>query len=226
MITALALHTDFDLMLDKYGSPYFADDEKDLIINKAIREVVKDIFYNLDVDKAANGQARVGYEVNKVISSYLSDLVTEISGTQATAGEITDAEINTLVEAQTYVGATYLYPLALSLSQTGLADFYTAKFQRANEVQPFRRNAYLKPDFCRVYYRLLDGKIGIEPNNVIHDFEMAVLRNPRLIELGVTDTDLNPTLQERVINKAEEYASISIRDPQLYQTVVGGSPKA
>lgn len=209
MIPVAELHDLLLVELDKYGNPYFTDSEIDGFLNRAIIGVVKDVFDNYDVKRQTGGKMNVGYEHDSSVSMDLSDLVTEASGAMSILGVITRAQIDAIIGG----GRTYLRIISLQTELNGFLN--PAMFLRNHERARFKTNYYTAPGDCTVYYSIQQDRLLILPDDELFDYSITVLREPVKVSLsGAVNSDLGYAMRERVITRAFEIASVSIRDQE------------
>jgi len=81
--------TYFDILQDKYGSPYFTDSEKELLFNRAIMDFVDSHF-------TPNKKGAISIEVNQRIMENMATLVYRLPAIKMdSTGLITNTQLNT-----------------------------------------------------------------------------------------------------------------------------------
>lgn len=223
-MTAIELHRQWEILLDKYESPYFTDEEFNSIANKSQLEVVTDIFYDR-FEKMSNpyrkdahlGEPKYGWENTQLEGYDLAPITKNVSLTAAANGQIQYTDINTAISGTLY-----------HLGQVGVSydgvNFVKGRWVRHNDYEAFEENYYKKSSQNRPFVRMYDEYIQVEPAAAVNT-RMTVLRYPTdiLYDANNPANNVDPELSDRVINmvihRMAKNAGIGIRDRELYQTV-------
>jgi hypothetical protein len=213
MISVLELHELFDVGIDKYGSPYFLDKEKDAFINEAQINIIKDLVYNRRRDVNLNGRLDVGYEANESISAQIQPFVRTASGTMSTPGLIDDAALKLAY------GREYVKVISVELVMDD-GNWVMAQWARTNDIPKFAISSMKSPQRgCRMYYTLEYEGIFVHPGNVAEDYRVKSIVMPAKVNsttLVPVDSEFPESMKHELVSRAVALAALSIRDQGLY----------
>lgn len=205
-MTITEMHQLFDIISDKEGIPYFTDDEKDLLLNRAQIETIRELLPDQLNPNAVN------VETSSIVFDNVEDLVYEVSGINTSSGELTKATINTALQAAS--GDSEDYWLILNVSYDGKP----CKHVRHNDWYKFQANDFKTASADVPQYRGLSSKLVFLPVDDTASIGLTLLKNPVEVDLGtVTNCELPDSMHTRVVAIGLEFAGISARDEALMQ---------
>lgn len=218
MTTAEAI-TYFDILLDKYGSPYFTDAEKLNFLNHAQFEYLNRLFPD------SQGGV-VNFEFDSNVTTNIRPLIFTITTTMNGSGLVTDGALNTALQTETSdVSATYFRIGAASFTKSGVT--YPIKYVKQNNLYAFTRNFFKKPTSPDRMRFTFTGK-GLEffpTDTTASAVKLWVIKNPRTLALGMTP--VNPEFGNyqmyNIITIATQLAGVSVRDQELLGTLQGAN---
>lgn len=223
-MTSVELYRDWQILLDKYESPYFTDEEFNALANKGQLEVVTDIFYDR-FEKLSNpyrkdahlGEPRYGWENTQVEGYDLAPLTIPVTKT-ATGGQLTYADI----EAD--LSGNKLYHVGqVGVSYDG-TTFERARWVRHNDYESLQDNYFKRASQAKPIVRFYDTYMQVEPAADV-TVRTAVLRYPTdIVYDGDTpannvDPELSDRVMQMVLHRMLRNSSIGIRDIELYRNV-------
>lgn len=204
-MTSVELHEYFDLLLDKQGSPYFTDDNKDMFLNMAQLEYVKRLL-------PSNEGGIVNAEETQLVFNNIYTLVYEVScGTMNGSGLIPVTTAQTALNAASSGTDPLMYVLNVSLG--GLPVLYT----RHNDWYEFERNAFKQGTAENPRYRYNNVNFVFSPVNTTDLVSMSLLKTPRNVVLNSVDSELPAHTHKSLVELAVELASVAIREGDLAQ---------
>ena len=168
----------FDILQDKYNTPYFTDDEKDEFLTDAQYDFINEYIGDYE------NPSKLGQ--NKSALANISTLIETVPITTASDGKATD----TLINAALSLGDIIL-PLALKPA-TGEA----AHFLNHNDIGKAEANTYKVGIATAPNYTLENGLAQLYPAQVYTALEVTALTNPVLI------TDLPVHIHRKQVAKA------------------------
>lgn len=194
----------FDLMQDKYGSPYFTNPEKSLFLNRALVEYVGDML------PGKEDKDNVGFDVDN--TSKIAPLIKYVDTLKMdSTGAITKAAIAGVT--------TPAIPWRLLNAGLVLGNVTKPiKFVRHNDWYEFKSNYFKAPSAENPKYRESNDRYTIEPININATVKLTVLNYPTVVDI---DTNISSNLPDfthnDIVSLALEYAGIGSRDQNLAQ---------
>lgn len=202
--------TYFDILQDKYGSPYFTDSEKELLFNRAIMDFVESHF-------TPNKAGTINVEISQRVMENLAPLVYRLPAvTMNSSGLITTTQLNTALN--TIIAGTIMRTLGFGWEQTA---GYTVpvKLTRHNDWYEFKRNFFKDPKRGGVpRYYMSGNSFYMEPINTSVNIKATVIKYPVTVSIsGPIECDLPDFTHNTIIAGALELAGVSSRDEALTQ---------
>ena len=194
----------FDLIQDKYGSPYYTDAEKSLFLNRAAVDFVN--------SKLATIVADDNIEFTQDSVSSVATLIKYVNTLKMdSTGAITKANINTQLNP-----SILWRPLAIGLKLGNTTK--PVKFVRHNDWFKFKDNYFKNPTVDNPKYRESVDKFIFEPISTSATIYITALVYPKVMDIGTAvDCDLPDFTHNDIIALALEYAGIGSRDENLAQ---------
>lgn len=201
MTTAAAI-SEFDLLLDKVGSPYFTDAEKLIFLNKAQLEVLSRM-----VPDSVGGV--VNFEFDENTQANVAPLIYKITATPS-SGVVTKSTLNTALQAASSDAGTTVFRVgAVNVVSNGKS----VKFTRHNNINAFVDNTFKSPTLDEPRYTVTATSYTILPTSV-GQVAFTVLKTPRVMTL-VNSPDWDDYMMNQVINVAVKLAAVPLRDGEL-----------
>lgn len=204
--------TYFDVLQDKFGSPYFTDTEKSLLFNRALVQYVGEF---LPVEEP--GQLNV--EMDRDTISSLAPLIYELPALNMSgAGIITKATIQGSLTAQIAGGILWR---ELALKATLGTNVNPPNYTRHNDWAQFLNNSFKTPTDGNPKYYETALDFRFLPINTITNYVFTVLKYPVVVLVdSVTpgnniNSDMPDFTHDKIIAIALELAGISSRDEAL-----------
>lgn len=217
MTTAQAI-TYFNILIDKYGSPYFTDSEVVNFLNHAQYEYLNRLFPD------SQGGV-VNFEFDQNTAMNLKPLMYTLTATMSGAGLVTDTTLNTALQtASGDASATVFRIGAVGFVKDGVT--YPARYVKQNNLFSFERNFFKKPTSPnRIRYTLLNNSIEFFPTDTESSgLKIRVIKNPRTLDIA---TPVNPEFGDytmfNIIVIAAQLAGVSVRDQELLGTLQGAN---
>lgn len=183
-------HTYFDILCDKYGSPYFTDAEKDLLFNRAQLRFVDEVI------KAAETDDNVLNKIHTLIFKGTSLLMDS-------NGDITYANINSNT-------GTTMYKM-LSVYETGVGYVSQASH---NLSGPAKTNSFKN---TRRRFVQLSNKFNFFPVSTTAPIVFTVVGYPTEVVKPGTSSNLPDLCHNEIISIAVDLAGIATREEALAQ---------
>lgn len=208
MTTASAL-SKFDILLDKYGSPYFEESEKLEFLNMAQNEVL-----NRMIPDSLGGV--VNFEADSNIASNLRNLIIFVTK-NTTTGEITFSDIvSTVRSASGDSQADVLRIMAVSYRISSSSQI-PVKYTSWNNWYKHQQNVYKTPSLQFPVYTILNQGNGsavlVSPIPTSSVF-LTVLKTPVIMTAG-NSPDWDDYVMNQVILQAVKLAGVPLRDSEL-----------
>lgn len=219
-MTIQEFHDFFDEIIDKVGSPYLTDDEKDLLFNRAQISVLEDLVYNRRIkdprDSPMNqGNPSTGFENTEFSAEAIKNLIVEIPDgllATSTGGRINYSSIETL-----FPKATKIYHISNLARKSSGGLMKSARYVRHNDYYSALGNVFKAPSDDHPIRRHFDSYIQIDPKVSGVDVEMTVIRFPEEMDLATSvGSELSEQVHNNIVFQALRYAGVSIRDMQEF----------
>jgi hypothetical protein len=181
----------FDVLQDKYNTPYFTDNEKDEFLTDAQWDFINE--YIGDNENAP----QLGK--NKSAVAAISTLITTVPITTAADGQATDTLINTALSTKEII-----LPLALKPA-TGEA----AHFLNHNDIGKAEANTFKAGIATAPNYTIENGLAQLYPKMVYTALEVTALTKP------LTITDLPEHIHRKQVAKAMTKTGLVTEDEAL-----------
>jgi len=195
----------FDVLTDKRGDPYFANDEKEAFINRATIDYINALF-------PEKGQGEP-MEATSIQLEKVAPLLKEISLNTDTVGAITYTAIGTAISG-TYWRVFNIWRSTDSITCQTADNYKYAQFVRHNDFPAWQVNKYKQATDAHPLYRLIDY-LKLDPEG-IRKVKMTVMKYPRLVSISTpTSSDMPDFTHNDIMKLAIAYAGFSARDAQL-----------
>lgn len=199
----------FDLLQDKFGSPYFEATEKLSFLNNAQNEYVNQVFLT-------NEGGLINLEVNSNILENVRPLIFELDPfTMDSNGEYSIPTLVTGLQTKSGDATADIFKF-LSFEMTRGQKIYPIKFLRHNDKGEFEANYFKKPSYTSPRYLFQNGLIKFRPIDEIASIAVTVLKTPVAMALGPdVDCELPITTHNEVVAYALQFAGVASRDEIL-----------
>jgi hypothetical protein len=200
----------FDVLQDKYGSPYFDTDHKLLFLNRAQFEYVKQLFPD-------NEQGIINIEYNSSVTQNVAPLIYELTqANMATDGTITIEDLVTDLETISGDSDAKIFKiLSIEIARAGIVQ--PVKYLRHNDKGEFERNYFKKPSTSNYRYLLQNNALQFRPVDQLSTIHVTVLKAPK--QLVISPSPINSELPDDVHNEivayALQFAGVASRDEIL-----------
>lgn len=207
-MTTQEMHDWFDLIQDKYSSPYFTDGEKDSFLTRAQYQYINELFPD-------NEGGAFNIESDMLTLQNVSTLVYETTASlnMSSAGIINKANINTTLNSIS--GGTEPYIRILNVSLNNGTSVVPVRFRRHNDFYKLEKNSFKSASADVPTYRIISTGIKLAPINITYDVYFTLLKEPKKIQLGVTEPELPSNTHDKLVAIALELAGVSSRDEAL-----------
>lgn len=199
----------FDLLQDKYGSPYYTNPEKSLFLNRAQVEFVKS--YLPDGEKDGNN-----IELSEDALSDLEPLIYALPAMRmSTLGIISKSTVQTALTAAIAGGIMWR---RLNTGWTLGGDTRPVKWTRHNDYYEFKANAFKNPSIKNPRFYVTASNYTFDPISTSANIYFTVLKYPVTVDIdGVISSDLPDHTHNKIVALALEFAGIGSRDENLAQ---------
>lgn len=200
----------FDVLQDKFGSPYFNTDQKLLFLNNGQSEYLNKLF-------PSNEGGLINAEHDWNIEQNISPLIYELpSIVMDITGAITEASLDAALQTISGDVNTTIYKILSIEFKRGLKR-YPCKVLRHNDKAAFETNFFKKPNLANPRYLLQNGNYQFRPIDTTVNVLITVIKKPR--DLAITPSIINPEFPESTHNELVAYglqfAGIASRDEVL-----------
>lgn len=200
-MTVQQMHDWFDLIQDKYSSPYFTDTEKDTFLTRAQYQYVNELFPIVD------SPVNVESNINSVECIATLIIETDSPINPSATGKILTNNIST------EVGSDYMRLLNISVDNG--VERVAARFRRHNDFYKLEKNSFKAGSNDVPVYKIVSDGIILAPANTSYGVYFTVIKEPEDIQLGVTEPELPAHTHDKVVAIALELAGVASRDEAL-----------
>jgi hypothetical protein len=207
-MTIAQMATYFDILQDKYGSPYFINSEKTLLLNRAQVIFVKELLPT-EPGEVINLEA-----TQNTIMEITPLLVPLPSMNVPSTGIITYTILQTALTG-VINGAEFWRVISIGYSNDGVS-FRPVKYVRHNDWYAFADNYFKFPDDTNPKVKESYNGFTILPVNANAFLYIDVLKYPREMDIDMSvSTDLPDFTHDKIVSIALELAGIGTRDQML-----------
>lgn len=202
-------HDFFNLIQDKYNSPYFVSSEVDIFLNRAQERFINNlIFRNIlgenDIPKGPQSL----YSIEDTILS------NEIIQTLVYPDKAVQSDVGGIKVLYTAIDTDLMHLLSIttpSSSATGALDSDKyLKFIRYNDVGKFNDNVFKKGSISKPYYKIGNDGIYLYPTTgAQEDLLVSYIKKPVDVELGVTQSELPESTHVNIVISALALAGVA-----------------
>ena len=221
-MTIEEMHQWIDIIVDKVGSPYFTDNEKDLAIQRAEIKFVNGFFNRLiDTYNAENTS------VDEDMIYPLIEAV-EVDSDPTRNGYILFSDINDALTTD------FMYILRVEQGASNCATtgaYYPSRFVRHNDRGRLEANYFKMSTSTDPSHSYLSDSLSVYPKDRNSSARITVVRYPLKVykaqsqeEVSV-NSELPDLTHNAILYSALEYLGIAIRENDFYQMVSGSVMK-
>ena len=199
----------FNILIDKYGSPYLTDDETIDLLNMAHYE-----YLNRMVPDSQGGI--VNFEFDSNVIQNLKPLIWTLSINSNGSGLITTAALDTAVQTASSDADAEVFRI-MSIGHANKP----IRFVKQNDSWAFMKNYFKTPSVNNPRFTVEGSGYQLWPKTTFTDVSVAVLKTPK--KLALTPSPVNPELSDyalyNILAIALKFGAVSIRDEELIQDV-------
>jgi hypothetical protein len=204
----------FNVLLDKYGSPYLTDDEICDLLNMALRgEYLNRLFPD-------NQGGITNFEFDQNTVANIQPLIWTLTVNMNSSGLLTNTAINTALRTATGNNDDTYFRIA-SVGWTSGSNTIPVKYVKQNDRWAFERNIFKKPSTSNPKYTLLGEGLKFYPTSEATNLTLTVVKYPVLIESANAEDEceLGDYQMHQILSIALKLAGISVRDRELIEDV-------
>ena len=198
----------FDLLQDKYGSPYYTNPEKTLFINRAIVDFVQAFL-------PPEGEG-MNVDLNEDAMSQIATLIYSLPYmNMSSAGVVTKASVQTALNTAIAGGLLWR---RLNTGWVLGGETKPAKWTRQNDYYEFKANYFKNPSLDSPRFFETATTYQFDPINTNAKLYFTVLKYPVTVDIDtVVNCDLPDFTHNKIVAMALEFAGIGSRDENLAQ---------
>jgi len=204
MTTTLAFEV-FDILQDKYGAPYFPDDWKVKLFNKAqfayLGQVIPD-----------NQGGRVNVELDSNVAHNVAPLIFPLS-VNSSSGLVSNAVLASALASASHAGAKVSRILNIR------AGDYPVRWARHNNIWEYYANTFKHPRSPdKIRFTIESTGLRFYPTDDSVSLSITVLKEPKQVSLSV-DPEFSDYVCYEIIKIMLLDAGVSVRDEELIAAV-------
>ncbi len=209
-MTIAQMSTYFNILVDKYGSPYWTNPEISLLLNRAQIIFIKALM------PTKIGET-VDFETSEDTLNIVSPLIINLPVINVpSSGSITKASMLSNLQA-VYPNAVYWRVLNIGYTLDNI-NFMPARYVRHNDWFKFQANYFKAPDNYNPIYRESYTDFQFLPVNTTAQLYITVLKYPIVMDIDNNiNTDLPDSIHDNIVSIALELAGIGTRDQTMSQ---------
>lgn len=196
------MHTYFDILCDKYGSPYFTTAEKDILLNRAQIRFVEENLPNVDTAQDTNNK--------------LSTLIFAPNTITLSSSTLSKTALRTAIRGLSGDGNLEIWRvLAIYSVNNGVTT--PVKFLRHNDLGPVQANSFKSQSKYWFEVTLNEPVYSFLNISAADALQFWVLKYPKVLAHPSTSSDLPDFTHNEIVALAVDLAGIAIRDEALAQ---------
>lgn len=221
-MTARGMYEFFDIIIDRFNSPGFDEEDFNRIINSAQNKFVLDVFVNKNPSQFESYNQYTKFltslEHSQIESEILKPLILdEITVSSSSSGFISDSSILSGIESIVGPGRSYIHPTMAYDQNRG----YYFKFVRHNDLKRFEQNSFKRYTDEKPHILMVRDGFRIYPKRK-KTVVFGLLLSPSKIDvINKVDSELPEFCHDDIVFLAVELAGIATRD-QILQTMRDG----
>lgn len=204
-MTIEQMHDGFDLLQDKYESPYFTTTEKDYFINLAQDMLFSKLDFSPQEYLLQKGGISRSFESSEVNINNMKEFIVPNLTITLSSGLASFSDIDSAI------GADSLYRV-ISVADSNGNDL---KFVRHNDVNRHNRNKYLKGTTEYPIYTIDKEGIRVLPNSVTSVIVTALRKHNQVNHSSSIDSEFSEHLHHRILFDALILAGVPIKDSDV-----------
>lgn len=209
-MTIQEMHNWFDILQDKYQSPYFTDDEKDIFLNIAQLEYINSF---IDDGEGINDSV----ERNSFIFTSFSPLVYSIKNglSMDSNGNVTIANITTELNLLSGDTSPYLYILNCGIGSG--SNVLEANYVRHNDIYRLQQNDFKRASTTNPQYSVDNQGLVFKPVDITANVIITVLKEPKKMTISApsVNSELNSNCHNTIVAIAIDLAGVATREEAL-----------
>ena len=196
-MTAQKLHDYFNILLDKFGSPYFLEEEVDMFLNSAQNKLIQEYFPD-------NEDYLFNVELNQHTTRAMGSLYDTSVISSIPISNIEYIDINS---------TTGVYKILAVYTESNLP----IDFKRQNDIAKSYQNVFLEPSVSNPIFKFTGTGIKIYPEleeNILIEY----LKEPIDIDLSSSQgSQLASFLHFDLVSEAINLSGVATRDQAMVQ---------
>lgn len=195
----------FDILQDKYASPYFTDDEKLLFLNRAQFGYISQFFPEND--------DRVNFEMDSNTLQKIAPLIYESDPfTMSSSGVVSKSNILSDLQSKSADASCEIYKV-ISIEYSKAGRRFPCKVMRHNDKAIFEDNYFKRPKQTAPKCLFQNGNIQFRPLDTYASIYITTLKTPRLLALSPdVNSELPSDTHNEIVARALEFAGFASRE--------------
>ena len=212
-MTIIEMHTFFDLICDKYASPYFSVAEKDIFINKAISSFIEDVWFNYKKVQTNENNPPYGGESTIYTLEAIQPLITNDATVVLDANSV----------AAKPAALSHLLNIALGSEVNNCGEpiddvTHYCRFVRHNDVYKHIDNSFKKPTVKYPRYTVIDTGYKVYPLSPGNSVTMSYIKKHTPVVFNTpTNCQLPGFTHGKIMMLALSLAGLAVREQSLRQ---------
>jgi hypothetical protein len=205
MTTAEAIDK-FAVLIDKYGSPNFSDDETLQFLNTAQLERLKRL-----IPDDQGGVVNFEFDENTLFN--VRPLIYAVSTSMTSGGVVTFSTLTTALRTASGDSTCNLHRI-MDIGWTVSSVTYPVHYTKHNNWNAFKRNTFKVGSSTAPRYKADATNITFDPISTSASLTFNLMKTPKIMT-AVNTPDWDDSNMNLIIEIALQYAAQSIRDPEL-----------
>jgi hypothetical protein len=203
----------FDILLDKYGAPYFPDIWKEDMFNMSQNEYLHDLL-------PEEGGEGVNFDLDANVTATIQPLIWTVSSTLNGSGIITDAVLNAAIQAVSSDATATTFKI-MSIGVTATGRTYPVKYVKQNNIRAFQNNVFKEPrNPDKMRYSYVGNGLQFYPSTPATAVTITVIKTPRNVSLtGPINPEWSDYVCYNIIAKMLKLAGITTESPELINDI-------
>ena len=201
----------FDILQDKFGSPYFNEAQKLVFLNQASMRYIENLF-----PKKKSDSDTYSAEENSNIYESLKEVIFVLPAVNMdSSGEVSNSSLITALRTVSGDSTCEVFKiLAIEIVNNGTK--IPLRPMRHNDKAAFETNVFKKPTYQYPRYSFSNNGLQFRPDNAIGDIYITVVKTPRKMTVSPeVSTDLHIDTHNEIVAQALSFAGVASREEIL-----------
>jgi hypothetical protein len=206
------MHDWFNIVQDKYMEPWYEESEINSFLTRAEYHLYNDMMFDFKPELKVTGEEGPKFMSSVEATQRGAELIRPFKNVvtlTSSSGKITYSDIETAIGAIT--GDTEMLGYILSIAKSSGEP---VRYTRDNDYYSLQQNTFKAASSTKPRYRVDYDSLLFTPDDDV-EYKISTVRLPRGIVKGSLDSEMHPSLHDRIVVIALTFAGISTESEAL-----------